>query len=76
VKILLQELLLLATSVVVLTAVLAAVQWRVGGPTYGATIGELGVKFGLTAYVFGAVVRLIFLSTRKFKKMAQSVRKA
>lgn len=72
-KILTQELLLFVGSVVVLTTVLAMVQWRVGGPTYGATIGELGLKFGGTAYVIGAVVRLIFLAA-KSKKLARRVR--
>jgi hypothetical protein len=73
VKILTRELLLFVRSVVVLTTVLAVVQWRVGGPTYGATIGELGVKFGVTAYVLGAVVRLIFLAA-KSKRLARRVR--
>jgi hypothetical protein len=69
-KILTRELLLLVGSVFVLTTVLATVQWRVGGPTHGATIGELGVKFGVTAYVLGAVMRLIFRTSNKFKKWA------
>lgn len=72
-KTLTRELLLFAVSVVVLTTVLAVVQWQVGGPTYGATIGELGLKFGGTAYVIGAVVRLIFLAARS-KKLARRVR--
>lgn len=59
-KILTRELMLFAGSVIVLTTVLAVVQWRVGGPTYGATIGELGLKFGATAYVLGAVMRLAY----------------
>jgi hypothetical protein len=72
VKILIRELSLFAISVVILTTVLAVVQWRVGGPTYGATIGELGLKFGGTAYVIGAVVRLIFLGV-KSRRLARRV---
>jgi hypothetical protein len=75
VKILTRESLLLAVSVIVLTTVLALVQWRVGGPTHGATIGELGLKFGVTAYVLGAVIRLMLRIPNNFLKWARGVRK-
>ena len=72
-KTLTRELLLFVLSVVVLTSVLAVFNWRFGGPTYGASIGELGLKFGGTAYVIGAVVRLIFLAL-KSASLARRVR--
>ena len=74
-KILTRESLLFAVSVVVLTTVLAVFNWRVGGPTHGASIGELGVKFGVTAYVLGAVMRLMLRIPNNFMKWARGARK-
>jgi hypothetical protein len=72
-RILLQESVVLASCVVVLTTVLTLAQWRTGA-TINPALVMLGLRFGVTAYVLAGIIRLMLQANNRFKKWSQGNR--